>query len=286
MTMPYCTRIFFFAVLLLVAHTATADTLRGRVVGVADGDTVTVLDNSNTQWKIRLMGVDAPEKKQAFGSKSKEALSALVFNKQVQVEFNKQDKYGRTVGKILVEGTDANLEQIKAGFAWHYKQYAREQSEADRTAYAHAEEQSRVAKHGLWADADPTPPWDWRHQQKSGSSATVEWAEVGGNENQTVYAAPSTIHKTGNRVKMWSMLDLITADTTLAQPYLSMKMLSEYDCKAEKYRFLSSQNHSENMGAGEIVYRNITAAEWKSILPSSAVKILWKVACGKRQLTQ
>lgn len=87
--MPYCTRIFFFAVLLLVAHIATADTLRGRVVGVADGDTVTVLDNSNTQWKIRLMGVDAPEKKQAFGSKSKESLSALVFNKQVQVEFNK-----------------------------------------------------------------------------------------------------------------------------------------------------------------------------------------------------
>lgn len=137
-------------------------------MGIADGDTVTVLDASNTQVKIRLMGIDAPEKKQAFGRKSKESLSALVFNKQVTVEFSKKDKYGRTVGKIVVDGVDANLEQVKAGMAWHYKKYQNEQSEDDRSNYAIAEEQARVEKRGLWVDTDPTPPWVWRKEKKRG----------------------------------------------------------------------------------------------------------------------
>lgn len=162
----YFTRIMLLVALLLLTHTSTADTLHGRVVGVSDGDTVTVLDASNTQWKIRLMGIDAPEKKQAFGNKSKESLSALVFNKQVSVDFNKKDKYGRTVGKIIVNGVDANLEQIKAGLAWHYKKYQNEQSVDDRSIYAQAEEQARVEKRGLWLDTDPTPPWEWRKSKR------------------------------------------------------------------------------------------------------------------------
>ena len=121
--MPLFTRILLLAASLLLANTSTADTLNGHVVGVSDGDTVTVLDATNTQWKIRLLGIDAPEKKQPFGNKSKENLSDLVFNKQVQVEYSKKDKYGRTVGKITVNGVDANLEQVKAGMAWHYKKY-------------------------------------------------------------------------------------------------------------------------------------------------------------------
>jgi len=152
--------------LLLLANTSIADTLTGRVVGVADGDTVTVLDATNTQFKIRLMGIDAPEKKMAFGQKSKEHLSDLVFNKQVSVEYSKQDKYGRTVGQIFVGGIDANLQQVKAGLAWHYKQYQKEQSVNDRTAYAEAEEQARSAGFGLWAAPAPVPPWNWRHSQK------------------------------------------------------------------------------------------------------------------------
>lgn len=276
----------FFRILLLVAslffiNISTADTLLGSIVGVADGDTVIVLDDTNTQWKIRLMGIDAPEKKQPFGSKSKESLSALLFNKQVEVEFNKRDKYGRTVGRIIVDGADANLEQVKAGMAWHYKAYEREQSEADRTTYAHAEEQARAAKRGLWVDPDPTPPWDWRKQQKLGSGAVAEWTEVGGNENQTVYADLATIHKAGKGVKMWSLLDLKAADTTTTRPYLSMKMLNEFDCKGERYRFLASSNHYENMGNGEVVYRMDRVAEWNPVPPTSAVKTLWKVACGK-----
>lgn len=160
------TRILLLAI-LIITNTSTADTLYGRIVGVADGDTVTVLDATNTQWKIRLMGIDSPEKKQPFGNKSKEHLSSLVFNKQVMVDYSKQDKYGRTVGKILVDGKDANLQQIKAGLAWHYKKYQKEQSVEDRLTYAQAEEQALTEKQGLWIDPDPTPPWNWRHQGKS-----------------------------------------------------------------------------------------------------------------------
>ena len=166
MTILHCTRIWLIVAALLVAHSSVADTLTGRVVRIADGDTVTVLDTSNKQFKIRLMGIDAPEKKQAFGSKSKQALSALVFNKQVSVEYSKKDRYGRTLGKIFVDGVDANLEQVKTGMAWHYKKYQNEQSVEDRSLYAQAEEQARAAKSGLWADTTPTPPWDWRHQRK------------------------------------------------------------------------------------------------------------------------
>lgn len=165
--MRYFTRILLLAALWLFANTSAADTLNGRVVGVSDGDTVTVLDDTNTQWKIRLLGIDAPEKKQAFGNRSKQSLSALVFNRQVVVEYGKKDKYGRTVGKILVGGVDANLEQVKAGMAWHYKKYQREQSEADRIAYAQAEDRARAGKVGLWLDLEPAPPWDWRKQQKA-----------------------------------------------------------------------------------------------------------------------
>lgn len=165
--LSYFIRILLLAASLLLSNASAADTLHGRVVGVADGDTVTVLDASNTQTKVRLMGIDAPEKKQAFGSRSGEHLSDLVFDRQVTVEYSKQDKYGRTVGKILVDGVDANLEQVKVGLAWHYKQYQREQSVEDRAAYAQAEEHAKAAKRGLWVDRDPTPPWDWRHQQKT-----------------------------------------------------------------------------------------------------------------------
>ncbi len=143
-----------------------AEILNGRVVGVADGDTVTVLDASRQQHKIRLIGIDAPEKKMPYGNQSKQSLSDLVFDRQVQVEYNKKDRYGRTVGKIIVDGVDANLAQVKAGMAWHYKRYQREQSVADRTLYAQAEEQARASKRGLWEDADPVPPWNWRKQQK------------------------------------------------------------------------------------------------------------------------
>jgi endonuclease YncB( thermonuclease family) len=147
---------------LLLALACHAATIEGRVVAVADGDTITVLDADKVQHKIRLSGIDAPEKKQPFGQRSKESLSALVFDKAVAVETDKRDRYGREVGKVLVNGMDANLVQVQRGFAWHYKAYEREQSANDRKLYDFAESEARAARHGLWRDADPTPPWDFR----------------------------------------------------------------------------------------------------------------------------
>lgn len=129
------------------------------------GDTVTVLDDAKRQHKIRLSGIDAPEKNQAFGQRSKESLSDLVFAKTVDVETDKVDRYGRRVGKIWVNGIDANLEQIKRGMAWHYKQYAREQSKEDQREYAEAEDEAREAKRGLWKDVEPVAPWEFRRRQ-------------------------------------------------------------------------------------------------------------------------
>jgi micrococcal nuclease len=150
---------------------ALADGLRGKVIGVKDGDTVVVLDAEKRSHDIRLAGIDAPEKAQPFGNRSKEHLSNLVFGKQVEVQSDKTDKYGRTVGKVLINGRDANLEQIRAGFAWHYKEYAKEQSPFDRSSYANAEASARNAKSGLWADPKPMPPWEWRHGGKNEPTA-------------------------------------------------------------------------------------------------------------------
>lgn len=153
-----------FLLLLLIVYCTNikAYDINGRVVDVTDGDTVTVLDIANIQHKIRLSGIDAPEKKQAFGQRSKQSLSDLVFNKAVQVEATKKDRYGRELGKILVNGVDANLEQVKRGFAWHYKVYQREQSANDRSLYDLAENEARAAKLGLWGDVEPMPPWEFR----------------------------------------------------------------------------------------------------------------------------
>jgi endonuclease YncB( thermonuclease family) len=148
--------------LSFIAAQAMADTFSGRVVGISDGDTITVLDQAKKQHKVRLAGIDAPEKGQAFGDRAKESLSRLVFDKSVTVESHKADRYGRLVGKVLVAGRDANLEQVRAGFAWWYREYAKEQSPEDRAAYATAEEDARASRRGLWRDAKPVPPWEFR----------------------------------------------------------------------------------------------------------------------------
>ncbi len=141
---------------------AQAEIINGKVVGVSDGDTITILDSSNTQYKIRLSGIDSPEKKQAFGQKSKENLSRLVFAKIVDADCSKKDRYQRFICKITVNGVDANLEQLKDGFAWHYKAYQRDQIESDRQLYANAEDVARDGKKGLWSEANPIEPWEFR----------------------------------------------------------------------------------------------------------------------------
>ena len=156
--------ILFFS--LVWVFSCQALTLEGRVVKVADGDTITILDQDRVQHKIRLEGIDAPEKKQAFGWRSKHQLSLLVFGRWVTVETYKKDKYGRQVGKVLVQGVDANLAQIKNGLAWHYTAYANEQSMQDRTEYSDAQTHARALQLGLWQDPQPVPPWDYRRGKK------------------------------------------------------------------------------------------------------------------------
>jgi len=158
---------FLVALLFLSSAAAQASLLEGRVVGVADGDTITILDNTNTQFKIRLAGIDAPEKKQPFGNVSKKSLSDMVYGKQVTIDWNKQDRYGRMVGKVLIDGVDANLEQVKRGFAWFYKKYQNELSLQDRLDYLHAQEAAEISKVGLWFDKKPIAPWDFRKNRRS-----------------------------------------------------------------------------------------------------------------------
>ena len=163
---------FFLCLLLSFVSVSAAAQLTGKVIGVLDGDTIEVLDSSKHPHRIRLTGIDAPEKAQAFGQRSKEYLSGLVFGKQVEVQGGKTDKYGRTVGKVTVNGADANLAQVAAGFAWHYKEYASEQTPSDRALYAGAEEGARTARAGLWRDPRPMAPWTWRHGGKDEPTMT------------------------------------------------------------------------------------------------------------------
>jgi endonuclease YncB( thermonuclease family) len=151
----------FFA---LAGHVAT---IEGRVVGITDGDTVTVLDANKVQHRIRLAGIDAPEKRQDFGYRSKESLSELVYDRIVFVQTEKKDRYGRDVGKVLVQGVDVSLVQVQRGLAWHYKAYEREQLAHDRILYDFAESQARAGRRGLWVAPDPVPPWDFRRKKRN-----------------------------------------------------------------------------------------------------------------------
>lgn len=133
----------------------------GRVVRVADGDTISVLDRNNTQHKIRLHGIDTPERDQAHGRAAREALSGLVAGKTVGVVALGKDSYGRTDGIVYLDEKDINLAMVASGHAWWYRYYAPNDRLLERT-----EQQAREGKRGLWADPDPVPPWDWRRQQR------------------------------------------------------------------------------------------------------------------------
>jgi micrococcal nuclease len=148
------------AVLFTLSGPAAAELLYGKVVGVSDGDTITVLDSANMRHKIRLNQIDAPEKRQAFGQRSKQSLSDLVFGRNVQVDVATRDRYGREIGQVLVNGADANLEQVKRGMAWVYRQYAKD------LAYFDAEEKAKRSGVGLWSKSNPVPPWEYRHTRR------------------------------------------------------------------------------------------------------------------------
>jgi micrococcal nuclease len=145
------------------SETAKGETLKGQVVYVTDGDTLT-LQVKNKQYVIRLLGIDAPEDDQPFGKQAAKTLSDKVFKKTVKVDTYGKDVYGNTLGIVDLEGKNINLELVKEGFAWHYAAYS-----ASKTL-AHAEDEAKKAKIGLWADENPIPPWQWRLQTKADNS--------------------------------------------------------------------------------------------------------------------
>lgn len=153
--------------LLFAFQVAGAASFSGQVVGVSDGDTISVMHDGKAE-KIRLNGIDCPESHQDFGRQAKHFTSDLAFNKTVTIEVSDHDKYGRTVGDVILpDGRNLNRELVRAGFAWWYKQYSKDQSLGE------LEVEARAAKRGLWQNPAPVAPWDFRHGKKTAATSTV-----------------------------------------------------------------------------------------------------------------
>jgi len=143
-----------------------AQTVTGKVVGISDGDTITLLTAGNRQLKVRLDGIDAPENGQEFSAVSKQALSSLVGGKVVSLEVSGTDRYERILGTVIHEGRNVNLLMVRAGYAWHYVKYS------DDPALAEAEAAARAEGRGLWAGFNPISPWDYRALKRKPQDAS------------------------------------------------------------------------------------------------------------------
>ena len=189
-----------------------ASSFTGKVVGVIDGDTIDVLHNGQSE-RIRLNGIDCPEKGQAFGKKAKQFTSEMVFGKDVTVQSYRLDRYGRTIADILLaDATNLNRELVKAGLAWRYVKYSKDEM------LSQLEADARDAKRGLWVDTDPMPPWEYRHPTGQSSSKGVppepllshpaptlppseNPAPIIGNRNSSIYHRPDCPNYTATAPK-------------------------------------------------------------------------------------
>jgi endonuclease YncB( thermonuclease family) len=152
---------------LVTCTSAAADELAGRVVRIIDGDTLVLLVEEGAekrQEKIRLAGIDCPERGQDFGERARQALAGYAFDREVVIDWGKRDRWDRVIGKVLVDGTDANLALVRDGLCWWYRKYAHEQSAVDQALYESAEDRARAERRGLWVDPNPVPPWEWRRR--------------------------------------------------------------------------------------------------------------------------
>ena len=167
---------------------AEEDIHYGKVIGVMDGDTIKIL-KQRTTVKVRLAEIDAPESRQAFGTQAKQTLSSMVFGKEVQIVQRDQDRYGRLVGTVYVDGQNVNAEMVRRGMAWVYRHYAKDPSLLE------IENLARIKKRGLWTDPHAIPPWEYRHGNKMMAEATPqprtkESAFIKGNVNSKIYHWP------------------------------------------------------------------------------------------------
>lgn len=183
-----------------------AEVLVGRVVGVTDGDTLTVLHAGRQTTKVRLAGIDAPESSQDFGSRAKQALSAKVFERDVRVGITDHDRYGRAVGDIYLEGRWINEELVREGLAWHYTDYS------DDARLAKAEREARAAGAGVWSAGTPTAPWDYRRGERSQPAGS----EVVGPDTMVFITRTGTkYHRYGCRSLSKSRMALRLAEARL-----------------------------------------------------------------------
>ncbi|RYG57880.1 MAG: thermonuclease family protein [Alphaproteobacteria bacterium] len=175
-------KLALMAVMLVAAFDAHASEPRVcLVVGVSDGDTITARCGSQgafDQVKVRIGAIDAPEKAQPFGQRSKQAMSGLTFGKEVRLECSKTDRYRRSVCSVWVAPSsapdgprtlDAGLAMVSVGMAWWYREYSSEQTAQARGQYEFAEREAQTRRAGLWLDAEPTAPWDWRQLRRQGA---------------------------------------------------------------------------------------------------------------------
>jgi endonuclease YncB( thermonuclease family) len=181
-------RLILTTVLILLSLSSLAADISGKVVGIADGDTFTLLTAQNQQVKIRLAEIDAPESGQPYGEKSRQALSELVFGKNVRVAVQTTDQYGRTVGRPYVGDLDICAEMVRGGAAWAYRRYLRDQ------ALLTLESKAKAEKRGLWglSEAQNAPPWEWR---RSGGGNQTGNCQIKGNissKGERIYHVPGS----------------------------------------------------------------------------------------------
>lgn len=146
--------------LLAVVHAASGETISGTVVAITDGDTLSIVGKDRKRHRIRLAEIDAPERKQAYGTRSRNSLAAICFQKAAVAETAEKDSYGRLIGKVSCAGVDANTEQVRRGMAW-----VNARSTLPNSPLPEMEANARLRKLGLWAGEKPEPPWKWRERQ-------------------------------------------------------------------------------------------------------------------------
>lgn len=154
-----------FGLTLTFSLLAHGETINGRVVGISDGDTLTILDASNMQFKVRLAAIDAPEKAQPFGQRGKQQLSEICYGKNASVRVVSTDRYGRSVGDVDCAGINANQAMIESGLAWVYRKY-----DKGHEHFYSLEEEARNYSRGLWKDSNPIAPWEWRKTKRNKGS--------------------------------------------------------------------------------------------------------------------
>ena len=167
----------FFTNAFVIIFSLNIDSVRAdftaKVQRVVDGDTIYVVDNFGQKFKVRLTGIDAPEKNQTYGLASTYELTEILINKWVLLKSKPSkgnpystDRYNRVLAKIILDGLDINLFQVSRGYAWHFKRYQKQQSPLDRKLYSQAELNAKKNKLGLWSEKKPIAPWKWRKIKK------------------------------------------------------------------------------------------------------------------------